>query len=217
MVFGVEELEAEMMTVKRVGGLVSAGFLCLVLSASAAATKSYRVADGTKVSFVCYGEKVVKPAKGRFATVSAALAVDPADLSSARGDVGVALASITTDDATWDVLFRAAPFLELDEHPMSNFVLEKVEGAESLPPGKWTALTLVGKLSFAGEVRDLRVSAKARFEPAQAEGSARDMIHLQGKFKIPFAEYAVWLPSGAAERFGGTGAAVDLLLALEAR
>ncbi|HJL45314.1 MAG TPA: YceI family protein, partial [Polyangiaceae bacterium LLY-WYZ-15_(1-7)] len=106
--------------------------LTLALAATAGSAEAQRTAwqidDGTAVRFVCQGPQVESAAEGRFSSVNARLEMDPTELQTARGAVQVLLASITTDLGGWDAMFRAAPFLALDEHPRATFELLAVEG-----------------------------------------------------------------------------------------
>ncbi len=184
--------------------------LCLV---GAATSPAFRANDTSKVEFECFGSAIDAPAKGRFATVLTGLVIDPHDLSHVSGSVGVELASVVTNDATWDVLFRAAPFLGIQEYPRSQFELTQVTLAKALTPGKEMNLKLAGRFTVKGETRPLSFPARVRWSPGTGEDPER--IHVDGTFKLLWKDYGIRIPSGAAAGFAGDGTRVHIDLTFE--
>ncbi|MAC28980.1 MAG: hypothetical protein CMN29_23545 [Sandaracinus sp.] len=190
--------------------------LTLALAATAGSAEAQRTAwqidDGTAVRFVCQGPQVESAAEGRFSSVNARLEMDPTELQTARGAVQVLLASITTDLGGWDAMFRAAPFLALDEHPRATFELLAVEGAERLRPGRWTRLRLRGRMTVKGTMREVEVPARARW--TAAEGDEPERVELRARFRIDWDDYDIAVPDGWTRNFAGDRARVDVVLKL---
>lgn len=187
--------------------------LSAVLLLGLAKSPAFRASDESSVTFECFGKRIEKPAKGRFATVISELVIDPQDLSHVRGRVAVELSSVVTEDATWDVFFRAAPFLGIQEYPRSSFELVAVEGARSLPRGKTLQLKARGRFSLKGETRELTFPARVRYTPSTRTEPER--VHVKGRFKILWKDYGVRIPSGAAAGFAGEGTSVGVDLKFE--
>ncbi len=168
-------------------------------------TKRLPMLEG-EVGFVCEGEDIAVPAWGRFSTVESALRLDPHDLSKASGHIDIYMVSIRTDDAAWDTMFRRAAFLEIDEHPKSRFVLEKVRGASKLEPGEWTSMTLVGSFELHGVTRKVTVPATAKWLPADEERKGR--VRVRASFHVTWDEYEIAVPTGGTRTFAGDGALI---------
>src|SRR5512139_3751333 len=99
------------------GVVLAFATLVLLPLAGLAQMRGMIIDDGSVVRFEARGQGLLRPARGQFAALSGQLELDPSNLSTARGHVQVLLGSISTPDAAWDEMFRAAPFLELDENP----------------------------------------------------------------------------------------------------
>ncbi len=192
---------------------------CVVTTALAlllcgwATSPAFRASDTSKVQFECFGSGIDAPAKGRFATILTELAIDPNDLSHVTGSVAVDLASVVTNDATWDVLFRAAPFLGIQEYPRSQFEVSQVSGAKALTPGKQVNLTIAGRFSLKGETRPTSFPARVLWSPRTRDAPER--LRVEGELKLLWKDYGVRIPSGAAAGFAGEGTNVKLDLSFE--
>ena len=187
-------------------------FACWVSLASAS-PEPFRSTEQSTVKFECFGKSVTKPARGRFATILSRLKVRPDNLTDVRGHVSVELGSVLTDDPTWDVLFRAAPFLGIQEYPRSSFELLRVEGARKLQPNKPVKMKVAGRFRLKDEKRNMKFPATVTYTPASTKGPER--IHLKGNFKIRWKDYGVRIPPGSAAGFAGEGTAVKLDLTFE--
>jgi len=174
---------------------------------------AFRASEDSQVRFECFGPNIVKAAKGRFASVVTSLVIDPQDLTQASGSATVPLTSVVTDDPTWDILFRAAPFLSIEEYPTSRFELTAVEGARKLTPGKPLDLTIIGNFTLRDVTKPVRFPARVAWTPRSSKGP--EVIRATGQIKITWKEFGVRIPAGAAAGFAGEGTTVDFDLAFE--
>lgn len=190
--------------------IVMLGLMTLSVASVAQAesgVRSYAVSEG-KLGFVCEGPDVIVPAWGQFGTVEGALSLDPQELGTASGSIDVLMASIRTDDAAWDTMFRRAGFLEIDEHPRSRFVLDRVSGAERLVPRKWVPMTLQGHFMLHGVVKELSVPATVRWVPgSEGKGSS---VRVRASFHVRWDEYEIAMPRGSTRSFAGDGALINV-------
>lgn len=187
--------------------LALSGLLMASFARAEGSVQSYAVSDG-KLGFVCEGPQVVVPAWGQFGTLEGGLSLDPKDLSSAAGSIDVLMTSIRTDDAAWDTMFRRAAFLEIDEHPKSRFVLDKVSGAKKLLPGKWVPMTLEGHFMLHGVVKKVSVPATVKWVPQ--DGEKGSSIRTRASFHVTWDEYDIAVPRGSTRSFAGDGALINV-------
>jgi polyisoprenoid-binding protein YceI len=182
-----------------------------LISVSAATAQADAVAlslqEGGSVRFRCRGPGITHPAEGRFSTVTSQLELDPADLSTVSGEVQVMMVSVTTEDSAWDVMFRRAPFLEIEEHPRAKFVVTGVEGAERLESGRWTPLRIVGEFTIHGVTKPKEVEAIVFWD----EDTGR--LRVRGRTVMTWADHDIDMPEGNTRRFAGDRAA--LLISLD--
>jgi len=175
----------------------------------------YTLVDNSVVRFRCRGEGTTRPATGRFSAVASTLRADPENLSTVRSAIDVVLASITTSDAGWDMLFRGAPFLDLNSFPRSQFQIREVRDATALRANRWVPLKLAGRFILHGVSRDVVVEGRARLTPATRQH--RERIQFQGSFRIAWADHDILVPSGHTRTFTGTGADITIDLTYEKR
>lgn len=188
--------------------LMFVAFSLVVCSIAGAKDKSnYELVDG-KVRFVCEGPDVVIPAWGEFATLEAALSLDPKKLNKAKGHVDVLMVSMRTEDTAWDTMFRRAGFLEIEEHPRSRFVVERIQGKEQLEANKWTRLRLKGHFTLHGITKAITVPASAKWIPG--DGKKSDELIVRAFFHITWDEYQIAMPTGSTRSFAGDGARIHI-------
>ena len=186
------------------------GLLSVPLTSSAQAqSREWELTEDSTVRFVCAGPEVTQAARGRFATVGGRITLDPSTPSSARGAVQIEMVSITTWDAAWDMMFRRAGFLEIDEHPHARFTLQNVVAGAALG-AEWSRITLVGTISVRGVERPLRVAARARLLPA--EGDVPQRVEVSASFPVAWDDFGIRVPTGWTRRFAGDHAAVEVHL-----
>jgi polyisoprenoid-binding protein YceI len=89
-------------------------------------------------------------ADGRFSRFAGDVAVDPADLKTARVTVSVEAASLDTGIARRDRHLRSEDFFQIEKFPAITFESLRVEGA-----GR--RLLVVGRLTLRGVTREVRV------------------------------------------------------------
>jgi len=89
-------------------------------------------------------------ADGRFSRFAGDVAVDPADLKTARVTVSVEAASLDTGIARRDRHLRSEDFFQVEKFPAITFESLRVEGA-----GR--RLLVVGRLTLRGVTREVRV------------------------------------------------------------
>lgn len=195
----------------RAPALLSAVFVASLLWTSPvdAQAREWDLTEESTVRFVCAGPAVTRAARGRFATLSGRISVDPAAPSGGRGTVQIEMVSITTWDAAWDTMFRRAAFLEIDEHPHARFDLRSVTAAGPLA-SEWSRMTLEGVITVRGVERPLRVPARARLLPA--EGDVPERIEVTGSFPVAWDEFGIRVPTGWTRAFAGDHAAVEVHL-----
>lgn len=172
---------------------------------------TYPLTDDSVVRFECAGEEVDDPATGRFTAVSGRLEANPERLGGARGTVEVVLASITSDSAAWDTMFRHAPFLAIDEFPRARFDVRRITGATRLPDGEWTRVRLEGRMRLHGVQRDMTVPARARYTAGQSK------IEIHASFDLPWSDFSIRVPTGRTRRFAGDRARVRVELTFRTR
>ncbi len=184
-------------------GLAAFGTTALETTARAQPA-NYRVGEGSKVRFQCFGPKVTKPAKGRFSAISGQMNLDPRNLTTTSASLQVILQSITTTDTSWDVMFRAAGFLGVVAHPASSFEITRIEGAQTLTPNEWTRMRLHGKFTLRGVTKTTVVPARARWLPAGP--GRKERVEVLARIRFLFRDHEVWVPRGSDEEFAGIGA-----------
>lgn len=187
--------------------------LCLVAALAVPAlaqTAPWELEDESVVRFMCAGHTVTNPARGRFSAVNARLTMDPTNLATARGRVEVLLASITTELGGWDSMFRAAPFLAVDEFPRSTFELLEVRGASALRPNVWTRLRLFGRMTVKETSHEVEVLSRARWTPPGNGEPSR--VEVLATFPIDWDDYDIAVPEGWTRNFAGDRARVRMRL-----
>jgi len=184
--------------------------LCLAAVPALAQPREWHLDDESVVRFMCRGENVETPAKGRFGAVNGRVVMNADDLGTVQGRVDVLLSSIRTADSAWDTMFRAASFLALDLHPRATFELFAVEGAEAVPESGWAPVELRGRLTLKGVTKEQRVRGRVRRVPA--EGDQPERIELLAIFPIAWTDHDINVPANSRRDFAGSGAYVRMHL-----
>jgi polyisoprenoid-binding protein YceI len=184
--------------------------LCLAAAPALAQPREWHLQDESVVRFMCRGEGVDTPAKGRFAAVNGRVVMNPDDLGTIRGRVDVVLSSIRTDDSAWDTMFRAASFLAIDEHPRASFELFSVEGARAVPDSGWAPVQLRGRLTLKGVDRQTVVRGRVRRVPA-TDGEP-ERVELLAIFPLEWTDHDINVPENSRRDFAGSGAYVRMHL-----
>jgi len=183
--------------------------------------QTFYLAEGSEVSFKTFGKDQPRPSRGKFTSVSSKVTLDLRELSSARGEFEVLLTSVATEDPSWDLMFRDAPFLELAQFPQAKYQLTRVGSAAALAKDTPTKAVLVGNLTFHGQTR--RVPAfvtisRTRILDKQGESStlypkhSTERIVLEGKLRIRWTDFNIQVPPGAPANLAGEGAIVSIKL-----
>ncbi len=184
--------------------------LCLAATPALAQPREWHLEDESVVRFMCRGEGVDTPAKGRFGAVNGRVVMNPDNLGTIRGRVDVLLSSIRTADSAWDAMFRAASFLALDEHPRASFELFSVEGADAVPQSGWAPVRLRGRLTVKGVHRETLVHGRVRRVPAT--GDEPERVELLAIFPLRWADHDINVPANSRRDFAGSGAYVRMHL-----
>lgn len=180
--------------------------LCLGEVSAHAERSTYKLADGSSVSFECVGPQVdqsKQPAKARFAAMASQIEFDPTQLSATRGKLTVQLASVTTEDAAWDEMFRKAPFLDVEKLPLARFEITRLAG-EMPMVGAWTDVSVEGKLSLHGVTKPIQTKGRLWYEPTK--------LKLETVTQIKWEDYKIAVPDGRTRTFAGDGAKLDIRL-----
>ncbi len=195
-----------MMRELRIFGVVLGTFLMAAATAHAE-PMSFSLQEDGSVRFRCRGPGITHPAEGRFSTVASHLELDPADLSTVHGEVVVMMVSITTEDSAWDVMFRRAPFLEIDEYPQAKLVVTGVEGADHLESGRWTPLVIHGDFTVHGITKPQTIEALVFWDAESRR------LRVRARTVMTWADHDIAMPEGNTRRFAGDRAA--LLISLD--
>lgn len=181
----------------------------LASSSASAQMGEWRLQDESVVRFMCEGPGIDEPSRGRFGAVSARAMFDPSNMSEIRGALEVVLASIRTERAGWDSMFRSAPFLALDDHPRALFELFEVRRVRALTSG-WQPVELVGRLTVKGVSKDIVVPGRIRH--LAAEGDSPERVELLAIFSMKWSDHDIAVPDGWTREFAGDGARVRMHL-----
>jgi len=192
--------------------LLVAGALLLVPLAGLGQVRGMSLGEGSLVRFTAQGEGLLRPARGQFGALSGQLELDPADLSTAEGHVQVLLTSVRTADSAWDLMFREAGFLDLDEHPRAQFALSEVRGARALAPDTWTDVELAGRFTLHGVSRDLVVPARVKWSPDTdgRRSASVERLHVLSDFVFRWSDFRIHVPPPGDRELAGNGAAVHV-------
>jgi len=199
--------------------------LCSLLLGAAGpevATQTFRLGEGSEVSFKTFGKSQSHPSSGKFTAVLSKITLNPRALNKAKGAFDILLTSIATRDASWDAMFRDAPFLQIAQFPQAKYQLASVGGATSLVKDKLTKAVLLGSLTFHGVTRRLPVNVTILYtgpsnQPSagQSSRSSSERIVVEGKFRIRWTDFDIEVPSGAPTDLSGEGAIVSIKLAYD--
>lgn len=91
---------------------------------------------------------MIATVKGHFNKVEGTIEADPNNLTAAKFDVAVDIASINTRDEQRDAHLRSADFFDAEQHPRLTFVTKSVQ-----PQGENYLLT--GDLTMRGVTREV--------------------------------------------------------------
>ena len=103
---------------------------------------------------------MISTVKGRFAEFSGTVQLDPADLTTAKLDVNINVASLDTRVTDRDNHLRSADFFDAANHPAITFTSRKVEQ-------QGDAYRVVGDLTIRGVTREVPLAVSL-------EGQAKD-------------------------------------------
>ena len=179
--------------------------------ANAEEQRHYELVDGT-VRFICEGPEIIVPAWGEFSTVESGLIMSAPSLTSVEGHVDIPLVSIRTDDWGWDKMFRSAGFLEIDEFPVSRFVVDKVTGAERLVANKWVSVELDGEFTIHGVTKKIVAPARAKWTTDPRGSKKKERVTVHTHFHILWEDYKIDVPEGSTRKFAGDGAHIQVEL-----
>lgn len=109
--------------------------LALLIACPAATAAEYTMGKGSTLGFT--GTFQGESFKGRFGDFQAKISYDPADLSSARFDVTVHLASANTGDTDRDESLPGSDFFNITKFPTAHFVTRsfRQDGAKVIAEG----------------------------------------------------------------------------------
>ncbi len=167
-----------------------------------AQTSSWRLEEGS-VRFTCEGPQIRDAARGHFSAVSSQIVLDPDNLATARGAMGVVMTSLSTELHGWDTMFRSAPFLNVGAHPRATFEVLQVEGATALRADEETGVQLVGRLTVNGVAREMTIPARIRWHSA---GDRPERVEVLTTFLLRWTDHDLVVPEGWTRHFAGDGA-----------
>ena len=157
-----------------VGTLNTLGFAAPYQASSGQATFDYRV--------------IIVPVQGKTAQVSAALDLNPDDLTSASGSVRVNVASLKTGNSLRDDHMAGA--LGAAQFKDAVFTLSGVQGLGRLPENQAVSTTVNGQLSLKGVSKPLSAPVKLT-----RQGSS---VAVATQFKFNPHDFGVNYPGGAS-------------------
>lgn len=109
---------------------------------------------------------MVTTVRGRFANVRGELQADPSDLTTARGEIRIGIASLSTGSDYRDNHLRSADFFDAEAHPEATFRITAIEP-------RVDGLDVVGDLTIRGVTRPLTLQTEVLGFYASMEGARR--------------------------------------------
>lgn len=153
------------MNLRRLGSLTATFGLLAAIALPAFASDWTTDPATSKLTFVAeYSEG---PIDGRFQRFAPMIRFDAADLASARFDVEIDLASVSTGDEEWDGYLVGGNFFKVDSFPKAHYRAERFEARD----GGFVAL---GTLELRGVQQpvELLFSFETNADTATLKGSA---------------------------------------------
>jgi polyisoprenoid-binding protein YceI len=125
--------------------------------------------------------------------------VDPAQLSSARGNVAAQVATLRTGNDTRDEHLRGDHWLDAGQFPAATFAVTAVEGAEALTANQPAELRVRGRFTLHGVTKNIVATAGVRWMPITDElrrtpGITGDVIRIRASFDVLLTDYGVSVP-----------------------
>lgn len=176
--------------------LALTGLVSTSTAAAQARTFTVRNDGGSRIQFI--SDAPLETITGVSSHVTGELTVDPANLSSARGNVAVRVDSIRTGVDLRDEHLRGDSWLGAAAHPNATFEITRVEGASRLVPNEPTTVRIHGRFSIHGVTRDVVANAQVRLIPLNDELRAAringDVLRAQASFRVQLTDYDVSVP-----------------------
>ena len=112
---------------------------------------------------------MVTTVRGKFAEVAGEITADPADPTSARGEIEIGLASLNTGSEMRDNHLRSADFFDVANHPTATFRIRELVARG----GRGDEYDIVGDLTIRGTTRPLTLKAELLGFYKSMEGASR--------------------------------------------
>lgn len=181
-------------------GLALAAAILFQAHAALAQPRTFEVRPGTsRVSFV--SDAPLETLNGVSSQVSGELRVDTHDVSTARGAVEVATASLRTGNDLRDEHLRSDTWLDAARHPAIRFEILGVTGATALAPNRVTNVEVRGRFTLHGVSREVSVRAQVKLMPltdamrGQAGHVTGDVLRIRATFSVRLTDFGVTVPS----------------------
>lgn len=174
---------------------LTAAMLVLLPAGAGAQARTFRVARGGGSRIQWVSDAPLERMTGVTNAVHGELTVDPANLSSARGQVQVDIATMRTGIDLRDEHLRGPDWLDASRFPQATFEITGVEGATALQPNQTQRVTLRGRFTLHGVTREIQAAGQVRYIPLndemRAQGVTGDLIRAQVSFTVALADYQV--------------------------
>lgn len=118
---------------------------------------------------------MIATAKGRFSDVKGTVEFDGSDLSAARIDVAIGVASIDTKEERRDAHLRSPEFFDAENHPQMTFKSTRISGD---PSGEFE---IVGDLTIRGVTKEVKLTAESHGTVRDPWGQDRAGFSATGK------------------------------------
>jgi polyisoprenoid-binding protein YceI len=149
-----------------------------------AANQPYSVTSTPAASAEFNFRVTLIPVPGKVNAVTAALSVDPKNLSKTSGKVSVNLTKLDTGIGLRDE--HARGYIGADKHPNAVFTLVKITGATTLEAGKEISATAVGQFDLNGISKPLSAPITLRLEG--------NRINVSTSFDVTLADHKIEIP-----------------------
>lgn len=148
---------------------------------------------------------MVATAKGRFSDVKGTVEFDGTNLSTAKIDVEIGVASVDTTQEQRDVHLRSPDFFDAENHPILSFRSRKITGDVA---GEFE---IVGDITIRGVTRELTLAGESHGTVRDPWGLDRAGFSATGKVN----RHDFGLNWNAALEAGGVVVAPDVRISLE--
>lgn len=109
---------------------------------------------------------MVTTVRGRFADISGELRADPSDLSTARGEIRIGIASLSTGTEYRDNHLRSVDFFDAEAYPAATFQIGQIEAHGD-------RYIVTGDLAIRGVTRPLTLQTEVLGFYTSMEGARR--------------------------------------------